>query len=114
MTIQEIQRLRNEHPFRPFRILTADGKAYDVLHPEFMGQTPSGRFITIGLPDDSSVMLDLQTRGALFAFDLPIGYDFQAMSEVLRAELPPGTLTYWIPRGLPPPSAMPLTGVTSP
>jgi len=59
MTIQEIQRLRNEHPFRPFRVLTADGKAYDVLHPEFMGQTPSGRFITIGMPDDSSVMLDL-------------------------------------------------------
>ena len=59
MTIQEIQRLRSEHPFRPFRILTADGKSHDVLHPEFMGQTPSGRFITIGLPDDSSVMLDL-------------------------------------------------------
>ena len=58
MTIQEIQRLRREQPFRPFRVLTADGKAYDVLHPEFMGQTPSGRFITIGLPDDSSVMLD--------------------------------------------------------
>ncbi len=59
MTIQEIQRLRSEQPFRPFRILTADGKGYDVLHPEFMAQTPSGRFITIGLPDDSSVMLDL-------------------------------------------------------
>jgi len=59
MTIQEIQRLRNERPFRPFRILTAVGKAYEVLHPEFMRQTPSGRFITIGLPDDSSVMLDL-------------------------------------------------------
>jgi len=59
MTIQEIRRLREETPFRPFRILTADGKKYDVLHPEFMGQTPSGRFITIGLPDDSSVMLDL-------------------------------------------------------
>jgi hypothetical protein len=59
MTIQEIQRLRRQQPFRPFRVLTANGKSYDVLHPEFMGQTPSGRFITIGLPDDSTVMLDL-------------------------------------------------------
>jgi hypothetical protein len=59
MTIQEIQRLRNEHPFHPFRVLTADGKAYDVLHPEFMAQSPSGRFIIIVLPDDSQVMLDL-------------------------------------------------------
>jgi hypothetical protein len=59
MTIQEIQRLRNEHPFRPFRILTADGKQFDVWHPEFMAQTPSGRFISIALPDDSIATLDL-------------------------------------------------------
>ena len=59
MTIQEIQRLRQDKPFRPFRILTADGRSYDVLHPEFPAQTPSGRIITIGLPDDSTVPLDL-------------------------------------------------------
>jgi hypothetical protein len=59
MTIQEIQRLREEKPFRPFRVLTADGRSYDVLHPEFLGQSPSGRLIMIGLPDDSTVTLDL-------------------------------------------------------
>jgi len=59
MTIQEIRRLREEKPFRPFRVLTADGRAYDVLHPEFLSQSPSGRLITIGLPDDSFVTLDL-------------------------------------------------------
>ncbi len=59
MTIQEIQRLRDEKPFRPFRILTADGRAYDVAHPELLAQSASGRLITIGLPDDSFVTLDL-------------------------------------------------------
>jgi hypothetical protein len=59
MTIQEIRRLREEKPFRPFRVLTADGKAYDVVYPECLGQTPSGRIITIGLADDSTVALDL-------------------------------------------------------
>lgn len=59
MTIQEIQRLREKKPFQPFRILTADGRSYDVMHPEYLSQTPSGRLIMIGLPDDSSVRLDL-------------------------------------------------------
>jgi hypothetical protein len=59
MTIQEIQRMREIRPFEPYRILTADGRAYDVVHPESLAQTPSGRIIIIGLPDDSSVSLDL-------------------------------------------------------
>jgi len=59
MSIQEIQRLRSATPFEPFRVLTADGQGYDVRHPEYIGQTPSGRLITIGLDDDSTVTLDL-------------------------------------------------------
>jgi hypothetical protein len=59
MTIQEIQRLKAEKPFHPFRILTLHGREYEVPHPECLGQTPSGRFITIGMPDDSTVTLDL-------------------------------------------------------
>ena len=59
MTIQEIQRLRSTVPFEPFQVLTADGHAYDVRHPEYISQTPSGRLITIGLEDDSTVTLDL-------------------------------------------------------
>lgn len=59
MTIQEIQRLKAEKPFQAFRVLTADGRAYDVNHPEYLGQSPSGRLIMIGLADDSTVTLDL-------------------------------------------------------
>ena len=59
MTIQEIQRLLEARPFEPFRVLVADGKEYDVIHPEHLAQSPSGRLITIGLNDDSFVTLDL-------------------------------------------------------
>lgn len=59
MTIQEIQPLHSATPFEPFRVLTAHGQQYDVRHPEYIGQTPSGRLITIGLDDDSTVTLDL-------------------------------------------------------
>ena len=59
MTIQEIQRLRETEPFEPFSVLTADGQEYPVGHPEYISQTPSGRLITIGLDDDSTVTLDL-------------------------------------------------------
>jgi len=58
MTIQEIQRLREAQPFEPFRILVADGRSYDVLHPEPVSQTGSGRLISIG-KQDHFVTLDL-------------------------------------------------------
>lgn len=59
MTSQEIQRLRATQPFEPFRILTADGRFYDVRHPENMATAGQGRLIAIGMPDDSFVTLDL-------------------------------------------------------
>jgi hypothetical protein len=40
-------------------------------------------------------------RGAIFAYDLPIGFDFQAMSQILRNELPPTMPTVMIGRGDP-------------
>lgn len=49
-------------------------------------------------------MQDLVGRGAMFAFDLPLGFDFEAMSVILKNELPSGTRTVWVPRGLPPPN----------
>jgi hypothetical protein len=58
MTIQEIQRLRETRPFEPFRVLTADGRSYDVRHPEMIAQTGSGRLISIG-QSDHFVTVDL-------------------------------------------------------
>jgi hypothetical protein len=59
VTIQEIQRLKDEKPFQPFRILTADGRSYDVAHPDFLGRSSSERLMVVGMPDGSFATLDL-------------------------------------------------------
>jgi hypothetical protein len=59
MTIQEIHRLLSARPFDPFRVLVADGRTYDVRHPENIALGGKGRLIAIGLDDDSFVTLDL-------------------------------------------------------
>jgi hypothetical protein len=58
MTTKEIQRLQATLPFKPFRILVADGRHYDVHHPENLAFAGNGRLIAIGMPD-YFVTLDL-------------------------------------------------------
>jgi hypothetical protein len=50
-----------------------------------------------------SNLTDPLSRGALFAFDLPSGYDFEGMSGRLRDQLPKGTPSTMIFRGDPDP-----------
>jgi hypothetical protein len=45
-------------------------------------------------------------RGSLFAYDIPQGYDFRAMSEVLRNQLPESVPNLYVNRGLPDPNPM--------
>lgn len=58
VTSQEIIRLRALEPFEPFRILTTDGRQYDVRHPENFAIAGNGRLLAIGMPD-YFVTLDL-------------------------------------------------------
>jgi hypothetical protein len=51
MTTEEIQRLRSAQPFEPFRVLVADGRQYDVRHPENIASVGNGRLIAIGMED---------------------------------------------------------------
>ncbi len=50
--------MRAIQPFEPFRILVADGRTYDVRHPENFAIAGNGRLIAIGMPDHF-VTLDL-------------------------------------------------------
>ena len=36
MTSDELKAYQKKLPFNPFRLVLADGKTYDVLHPNFM------------------------------------------------------------------------------
>ena len=50
--------MRATQPFQAFRVLVADGRQYDVRHPENFAIAGNGRLIAIGMPDHF-VTLDL-------------------------------------------------------
>ena len=59
MTIEQLRRMHQARPFRPFRVYLADGRHLDVAHPEFLAHTPTGRTVMIAQPDESFEVIDL-------------------------------------------------------
>jgi hypothetical protein len=59
MTSEQFQSTLRLQPFRPFMIRMADGRTFDVVHPDFVAQSPSGRSVVVFQPDDSYSVLDL-------------------------------------------------------
>jgi hypothetical protein len=58
MTIQELDLHHKQRPFEPFRLLVADGRFYDVRHPERLASLRSGRMASVAT-DEGFVILDL-------------------------------------------------------
>jgi hypothetical protein len=58
MTTDEIRRVHRKQPFEPYRLLVADGRHYDVRHPESLAMMGKGRLVHIGM-EDHLVTLDL-------------------------------------------------------
>lgn len=59
MTIEQLKRFEQAHPFRPFRIHMADGRHLDVKHPEHFARTPGGRTLFIMTGDEAFEIIDL-------------------------------------------------------
>lgn len=59
MTIEKIRDVYSAKPFHPFVIHMADGRAIEVIHPDFMAAAPSGRTVTVYQADDSLNIIDL-------------------------------------------------------
>jgi len=60
MTPDQIRRLYEATPFRPFRVHTANGKSIDVPHPDFMHLSPTGRRLIVDdANDDCSEIIDV-------------------------------------------------------
>ena len=57
MTIQELELHHKQRPFEPFRLLIADGRSYDVRHPERLASLRTGRMISVAT-DEGFVILD--------------------------------------------------------
>jgi hypothetical protein len=59
MTIDQFRNTLRLQPFRPFKIRMADGRSFEVSHPDFIAQSPSGRTVIVFQPDESYSVLDL-------------------------------------------------------
>jgi hypothetical protein len=58
MAVQELDLHHKQRPFEPFRLMVADGRTYDVRHPERLASLRSGRMISVAT-DEGFVILDL-------------------------------------------------------
>jgi hypothetical protein len=56
MTINELRDIRDTKPFQPVRIHLADGRTFDVRHPEFMYVPPGRLARTFVLTDRDGFM----------------------------------------------------------
>jgi hypothetical protein len=59
MTIEQLRKMLQAQPFQPFDIHLADGRSLPVQHPEFVGQSPAGRTIGVGVADGTIEIVDL-------------------------------------------------------
>ena len=59
MTIEQLQRLHQARPFRPFKVHLADGRAIPVTHPEFLSHSPTGRTMIVHTKGEAFEVIDL-------------------------------------------------------
>jgi hypothetical protein len=59
MTTEQFRSTLHLQPFRPFTIRTADGRSFEVSHPDFVAQSPSGRTVIVFQADENYSVLDL-------------------------------------------------------
>jgi hypothetical protein len=59
MTIEELRKVFDAQPFRPFIIHLADGRNIPVQHREFLASAPVARTVVVYQPDGSFNIIDV-------------------------------------------------------
>jgi hypothetical protein len=59
MTLERLAQFHGARPFRPFRVHIADGRNFDVLHPECLAWSPAGRTIVFVKGEEHMEVFDL-------------------------------------------------------
>jgi hypothetical protein len=53
----EVRKLMNAEPFRPFLVKTSDGRQYRVKHPDYVAISPRGGRVTLFADEETSTTL---------------------------------------------------------
>jgi hypothetical protein len=59
MTIEQVREQHEKRPFAGFVIHLADGRAFSISHPGYLGFSKSGRTIFIAKDNDAHEIIDL-------------------------------------------------------
>ena len=59
MTIQQLRAAHRATPFESFTVHMADGRSFNVPHPDFLSMSPTGRTVIIYQEDENFSILDL-------------------------------------------------------
>lgn len=59
MTADQIRSLRDAHPFVPFKIRLADGRAHMIPHRDFLMLSPGGRTAIVYRTDEAFSIIDV-------------------------------------------------------
>ncbi len=59
MTVEQLRRITDTQPFKPFFIHLADGREISVRHREYIAISPQGRTFVAYQPDDTANIIDL-------------------------------------------------------
>ena len=77
MTIEPLRAAREAHPFRPFTIYLADGRALRVPHRDYLSMSPGGRTVIVYHTGEAFSIIDvyLVTELAIEKASRPTGGD---------------------------------------
>jgi hypothetical protein len=53
MKAEDIRKMQEAVPFRPFSLVLADGRAFPVPHPDFLSISPKGTALSLWAEDGS-------------------------------------------------------------
>ncbi|HUB27702.1 MAG TPA: hypothetical protein VL992_19920 [Tepidisphaeraceae bacterium] len=59
MTAEHLRNAHQTSPFEPFTIRIADGRKFQVAHPDFLSQSPTGRTVIVYGSGENFSILDL-------------------------------------------------------
>ncbi len=65
MRIDDLKKVYQARPFKPFIIRVADGREYKVIHPEFLAFSSSGRSLVVSTPEDVFEIIDTMMIASL-------------------------------------------------
>ena len=59
MTTEQLRATLHQQPFRPFTIRMVDGRAFEIVHADFIALSPTGRTVIVFQRDENYSVLDL-------------------------------------------------------